>query len=215
VKEIMMRSIRFALAKSAVLAVLAGATVCVSATAFASPDAPDAHGQHEGREGAHHGHHRGHEHAHLIKRALALPSLNNAQRAQIEALAQEAQANHATVSAARAKVLTTLAGQVDKGAIDRAALAPSLKDETDAMVAARLRERSIAERLHTILTAKQCEEVGGGKDFLRPAHPETEVRAHTERMVTHTIDRLEKKLPSTTPEQRAEIAARLRARAAH
>jgi Spy/CpxP family protein refolding chaperone len=203
----MTRNVRFALSSSALLAVFA---LGIPATALAAPDAPAA--AEHAREWGHHGHHH-HAHADLVKRALALPSLNNAQRAQVEALAQESQTTHAGVHAARANVLTTLAGQVDRGAIDRAALAPALKAETDAAVAARLRQRSIAERLHVILTAAQCAEVGGGKDFLGPAPAESDVRAKVERRENFKIDRLEKKLPGASAEERAKIAAKLRAHA--
>ena len=128
--------------------------------------------------------------------------------------AMRALARADAIDAARAKAMTTLAGQVDRGAIDRAALAPVLKEEENAIVAARLREHSILERLHAVLTAKQVEEVGGGKDFLRPAKTEAEVRAKTEEHMNGRIDHLAKKLPTASAEERANIAAKLRARAA-
>lgn len=178
-----------------------------SSPAFASDAAQQgAHHHHKAHEGAHH--------ANVVTRALALPSLTNAQRAQVESLAQEEKAMHASVHAARSKMKLTLASQVERGAIDRNALAPAIKEQTDAVVAARLRAQAIGERLHTILTAKQCEEVGGGKDFLPPDKAqqtqEADVRAKAQARAGHMVDKLEKKLAGATPEERARIAEHLR-----
>jgi Spy/CpxP family protein refolding chaperone len=199
----MKRYARFALSASALCLGLS-----LGVSAFASPDAADAASQTS--NGHRHGHH---PHESYVHRALALTSLSAAQRSQIEALAQEQHGQFATVKASRARVLTALASQVERGTIDRSALAPAVKDETDAMVANRLRTRSIDERLHTVLTAAQCSEVGGGKDFLGPAKDPTEVRTNVERFASRGIDRLEKKLPSMTAEQKTSLASRLRARA--
>ena len=201
----MIRNFRFAFAGSALVAMVA---LAVPVTAFAG----DAHGV---RQGEHGREHRGH-HARgdVAKRALTLTSLSSAQRVQVEALAQEEQTARVPAHAARAKVLTAQAGQVDRGAIDRAALGPALKEETDAITAARLRERSIAERLHVVLTAAQCSELGGGKDFLGPAPTEADVRARAERHAARRIDGLEKKVSTKSADERTHLAAKLRERAA-
>jgi len=210
--------VRFALVASALAVSLATLAPTAGASGASRANAAHRHATAHRGHGRDHDAHQGH-HA-LVTRALGLSSLSNAQRAQVEALAQEEKTMHMSVHAARGKVMTTLAGQVERGAIDRNALAPALKEETDAIVAARLRERSIAERLHTVLTAKQCEEVGGGKDFLpsgKPQEPEATIRAKAEAHAGHIVDRIEKKLagPSPlSPEERARIAAHLRARSA-
>lgn len=195
-------------------------TLATSGPAFAS-DAPRDE-QHDPHNAHGHGHRAGHEHhANAVTRALALTSLTNAQRAQVESLAREEQATRAPLHAARNKMKLALAAQVERGAIDRSALAPVIKEQTDAVVAAHLRARAIGERLHTILTAKQCEEVGGGKDFLpqaqvQPAEAEirakaqARLRAKAQARAGHMVDTIEKKVSSASPEERARIAEHLR-----
>jgi Spy/CpxP family protein refolding chaperone len=200
----MTRSIRFALVASALLGAFAlGVSSPASAGEEAGVTAEAPHGHHHERHGQ----------GHLYARALALPSLNNGQRAQVQALADEARAQHAAMHAVRAKTMEVMAGQVERGSIDRNATNAALKAETDAVVASRLRERSIEERLHVVLTAAQCNELGGGKDFLRPAHSEAEIREHAEKRAAHQVTRLEEKLPKMSAEERAQMAARMRAHA--
>jgi hypothetical protein len=62
---------------------------------------------------------------------------------------------NAPVRAADAQVLTVLAQEVEAGAIDRTALAPSLQAKESAEVAARGSEDDLAVKLHAILTPAQ------------------------------------------------------------
>jgi hypothetical protein len=209
VNTTMNRMLPMALSVSSLLGAL---VLAAPATALAGTDTPAA----ADAAGHRHHHHRGASgtrQSDLLDRALALPSLSNGQRSVIESLAAEQKASRASARPAHAKVMSTLAGQVEKGAIDRAALAPSLKQEADATVASRLRARSIEERLHAALTAAQCAELGGGKDFLGPARSEADIRTMAERRESRMVDHLEKKLPTMGTEQRANMAAKLRARA--
>jgi Spy/CpxP family protein refolding chaperone len=212
-------SIRTVLSASLVLGALVLGT---AGSAYASPNgrghsaagehsATKAHGKGGGKGGqrGQHGHH-----ANVFTKAQQLTSLSAAQKAQVDQLANENKADRDTLKAPRAKVMTAVAAQIDKGAIDRAALRPALADQTNALVAAKLRKRAREEKLHTVLTAAQCAEVGGGQDFLGPKPVEAELRTKADAHSTRFLDRLEKKVPSMTPAERAAKAAALRTRAA-
>src|ERR1700723_3665958 len=60
----------------------------------------------------------------LFGDALGDVPLTTSQRAAVEQMATDAEARHAQVRTARQDLMTTLASQVEAGAIDRAALAP-------------------------------------------------------------------------------------------
>jgi hypothetical protein len=207
----MSRSIRRVLSAS----VLLGAFV-LAGSAFAAPQgrASAAAGEHvlseHNAKGGHHG--QGH-HANVFMKAQQLTSLSAAQKTQVEQLAAENKTDHEALKAPRAKMMTAVAAQIDKGAIDRASLRPAIADQTNALVAAKLRKRVREEKLHTVLTAAQCAEVGGGQDFLGPKPAEAEIRAKADAHGTRFLDRLEKKLPKMTPAERATKAAALRDRA--
>jgi Spy/CpxP family protein refolding chaperone len=205
-------SIRKVLSASLVLGALALGTV---GTAYAAPNgrAPAAAGEHKAHgKGGHRGQH-GHK-ANVFTKAQQLTSLSAAQKSQVDQLAAENKADRETLKAPRAKVMSALAGQIDKGAIDRAALRPALADQTNALVAAKLRHRAREEKLHTVLTAAQCAEVGGGQDFLGAKPVEADIRAKADARSNKLLDRLEKKVPTMTPAERSAKAAALRTRAA-
>jgi Spy/CpxP family protein refolding chaperone len=91
----------------------------------------------------------------LFGEALGDVPLTAAQRTQIEQLANDAEARHAGVLAARKDVMTVLATQVQAGQLDRAALQPKLDALTAAMQKAQPGDRAAFEQLHAILDPQQ------------------------------------------------------------
>jgi Spy/CpxP family protein refolding chaperone len=91
----------------------------------------------------------------LVGEALTDVPLTAIQRAQIETMAAEAEARHATTRSARRDLMVAIAGQVRSGAIDRTALQPKI----DALVAAarstQPADRAAFEQLHAILEPDQ------------------------------------------------------------
>ena len=210
----MFRSIPKVLSASLLL----GAIVLGSAgSAHAAPagrDRAPAAAAHKAHGAGHRGQHGQHgRHANVFTKAQQLASLSAAQKTQVDQLAAEDKAEHGALKAPRAKVMTAVAAQVEKGAIDRAALRPAIADQTNAIVASRLRRRVREEKLHVVLTAAQCAEVGGGQDFLGTKPVEADVRAKADAHGTKLLDRLEKKVPTMSPAERAAKAAALRDRA--
>jgi Spy/CpxP family protein refolding chaperone len=105
-----------------------------------------------GAGGGHHGHH--HREG-LLGRALKLDSLTSDQRAQIEQLVQSERTAHAPVRAADAAVLTALAQQVESGAINENALAPTVQARQSAEATAHSSQQDALVKLHGILTSAQ------------------------------------------------------------
>ncbi len=152
----------------------------------------------------------GHRHPHrdgLLREALGLDTLSPAQRSSIEALIQQRRDAAAPVRSADAQVLTMLAQQVEQASIDRQALAPALSAEQSAAVAENAVDRDALNKLHALLTPAQRSELvdrleartaqwrhgdGGRPGARRELH---------ERMAKLSL----------TPEQKAQIAANLRA----
>src|SRR5262249_52977054 len=96
--------------------------------------------------------------AKMVSEALADVPLSPEQRSQIEQLASEAEVRHKAVQATHRDLLLAIADQVEKGAIDRAALQPKIDAATQAWQASRPQDRSAFERLHTILNPNQRSE---------------------------------------------------------
>ena len=196
--------------------VLGGLILGTAGSAYAAKN-----GRPTAAAGAHKAHGKGGQHdrhghrANVFTKAQALTSLSAAQKTQVDQLATENRTDHESLKAPRAKVMATVAAQVEKGAIDRAALRPALAEQTTAMVAAKLRKRAREEKLHTVLTAAQCAEVGGGQDFLGPKPTEADIRAKADAHGTKFLDRLEKKVAKMTPAERAAKAAALRTPRTH
>ena len=171
--------------------------------AFGAPAAADADDDDDGR--SHHGHPLQAQ-ASPAHHALARSALTDAQRSQVEALAAERRTWSSLVRAAGATALAVLAEQVDRGALDRAALARPLDDLTAAVVAFRLRGRFIVAHVHAA-------ETGRPVDMPGPA-TEAAIRAEAARHASRMVECLEEALPETTAEQRRSLAAELRRRAA-
>jgi len=91
----------------------------------------------------------------LIGEALADVPLTAAQRAEVETLAADAEARHASVEAARRDLMLAVAAQVEAGAIDRAALRPKVDAVAAAVAAAQPADRAAFERLHALLGPDQ------------------------------------------------------------
>jgi Spy/CpxP family protein refolding chaperone len=175
------------------------------------------------------GEHGRHHHGGLVQAALKLDSLKPEQRTQIEQIESARKAAEVPVRQANAVVLTQLAKQVEQDHIDRAGLKDSLTVEESAAQAARNVDVNTLTQLHGILSAQQRNQLVDAlearipADKPRPAHLESfrgdtfdasafvKVRVPGE----HAIAMAEKRVPNMTPAQRAELAGKLRERAAH
>src|SRR5579883_2649072 len=91
----------------------------------------------------------------MIGLALGEVPLRAAQRTEIEKLAADADARHATTKQARQALAEAVAQQVEAGKIDRAALQPKIDAVATAMEQVRPADRAAFERLHAILDADQ------------------------------------------------------------
>jgi Spy/CpxP family protein refolding chaperone len=91
----------------------------------------------------------------MIGTALGEVSLSAKQRADIEKLAADAEARHASGEKARQDLAEALAVQVEQGTVDRAALQPKIDAVAAAWQAVRPADRAALEQLHAILDAGQ------------------------------------------------------------
>ncbi|MBX3260166.1 MAG: hypothetical protein KIS78_21745 [Labilithrix sp.] len=91
----------------------------------------------------------------LVGDALGEVPLRADQRAEIEKLAAEAEARHAPMSDARKELMTTLADQIEAGAIDRTALQPKIDKVTTDFEKIRADDRAALTKLHGLLDAEQ------------------------------------------------------------
>jgi Spy/CpxP family protein refolding chaperone len=143
-------------------------------------------------------------------------SLTPAQKAQLEA---PRRAEHA----ARAELNKALAAQIERGAIDRALLAPQVAAEKQARA-------SLETAFESVLTAEQKAEMHKRREARQANEGErkhherlnlteeqkTQIRARMagepkgDRGVERRIDRYDAMAPVLTPAQRAELAATLR-----
>jgi Spy/CpxP family protein refolding chaperone len=96
-----------------------------------------------------------HERGGLIRLAEQLDSLRPDQRTTIQQIAATQRAATAPLRRADAAVLTTLAQQVEAGAIDRSALATGVQARESAGLAARAAHQESLQKLHDALTADQ------------------------------------------------------------
>ncbi len=103
---------------------------------------------------AHEGRHPAHREG-LLGQALVLDSLTGEQRASIEQLVEAQRVARIPVRRADAGLLTVLAQQVESGAIDSKALAPSVQVKESAEVSARATGNELVEKLHALLTPSQ------------------------------------------------------------
>ena len=187
----------------------------------------------EGRQGeaGERGEHRhgGHRHGGLVSAALKLDTLTGEQRAQIEKLVQERKAAGVPVRQADAVVLTQLAHQVEQDKIDRAGLKDGLDAEQAAAAAARTVEVNTLAELHGMLTTTQRNQLvdaieskmpkgkaaPAGLETFRGESFDASAMAKVRVPGEHAVKHAETKLPSLSPAQRAELASKLRERAAH
>jgi hypothetical protein len=91
----------------------------------------------------------------LIGRALDEVHLRPEQKSAVQKLKAEAAKRHAPVAAAKEEFLTVLADQVEKGKLDRCALAPAVKALASAKAAAHPGDRAAFEELHSMLDPNQ------------------------------------------------------------
>jgi Spy/CpxP family protein refolding chaperone len=91
----------------------------------------------------------------VVGDALGEVPLRPEQRTEIEKLAQDAEARHVPIAEKRKTVALAFADQVEKGAIDRTALQPSIDAMTADMEKAQAGDRAAIGRLHAILDPEQ------------------------------------------------------------
>lgn len=142
-------------------------------------------------------------HARAVADALSQVPLRDDQRAEIETMAAASEQRHQTVAAAHAQVATALAGQIESGTIDRAALQPAIDAAVTAASASRPLDRAAMERLHALLTPEQR---GQFVDAMEAGHGKhaTGMSSHKARMEEWANDL------KLTDDQRAQIAAILK-----
>jgi Spy/CpxP family protein refolding chaperone len=168
--------------------------------AFAQPSAMDAD---EALDAAP-GHGQG-----LFGQALQLDSLTADQRASIEGVLQSERAATTPVRQARARVLTTLALQVEAGAVDPGLLAPQVRAQQGAAMAALPATRDAIQKIHDILTPAQRSQLVDAIESHAPR------RAHDGGAAPTPLEHLGAKL-GLTAAQKQQIASNLdAARQAH
>lgn len=91
----------------------------------------------------------------LVGEALGEVPLRNDQRSAIETLAADADARHVAAAKQGSEIATAFADQVEKGAIDRAALKPLFERAEAAMKDLRAKDGADLEKLHALLDADQ------------------------------------------------------------
>jgi Spy/CpxP family protein refolding chaperone len=91
----------------------------------------------------------------LIDEALDEVQLRPDQKPEVEKMRAEAEKRHAQVRAAKNELLTALADQIEKGKLDRCALAPAIKALASAKAEAHPGDRAAFEQLHSILDPEQ------------------------------------------------------------
>jgi hypothetical protein len=91
----------------------------------------------------------------LFDKALDEVQLRPDQKTAVEAMKAEAEKRHAPVKAAKDRLAIALADQIEKGELDRCALAPDTKALASAAADARPGDRAAFEKLHSILDPTQ------------------------------------------------------------
>ncbi|MBX3207102.1 MAG: Spy/CpxP family protein refolding chaperone [Labilithrix sp.] len=91
----------------------------------------------------------------VFEKALADVELRPEQEEAVGKLKAEAKERHAPVREARRGLMLAVAEQIEKGKIDRCALAPEIKKVASAMAEARPGDREAMEKLHSILDPDQ------------------------------------------------------------
>ncbi len=96
-----------------------------------------------------------HGHVKMMGEALSQVALTPDQRSEIEKLAADADARHQAGAEAHKALALAVADQIEKGAIDRAALQPKVDAAALAFEQARPLDRAALERLHALLDTNQ------------------------------------------------------------
>jgi Spy/CpxP family protein refolding chaperone len=91
----------------------------------------------------------------VVGEALGDVPLLPEQRKEIERLASEADARHATLAEVKQRAADALAAHVEAGKIDRAGLQPAVEAYADAWARTRIGDRTAVERLHALLEPGQ------------------------------------------------------------
>jgi hypothetical protein len=91
----------------------------------------------------------------LFDQALDQVQLRPDQKTAVEAMKAEAEKRHAPVKAAKGQFLLAMADQVEKGDLDRCALASSIKGLASAVAEAHPGDRADFEKLHSLLDPAQ------------------------------------------------------------
>ncbi len=111
----------------------------------------------------------------MLADALSSVPLRDDQRAEIEALASQADARHVAAAGARAEVVKALAAQIEAGQIDRSALQSKIDAAADAANGARPADQAALQRLHALLTPEQRGQVADAIESrhkaMRGEHP--------------------------------------------
>ncbi len=130
----------------------------------------------------------------LVAQAFADVPLDDAQRTEIEKLAEAAETRHKRVFEAKKAALFALADQVEGGSIDRAQLEPKADAIVAALKASRAEDRAAVMRLHALLDEDQREELVEAvedriKDRFKSRRGEGGPRAIAERLGIHDDQR--------------------------
>ena len=91
----------------------------------------------------------------LFGDALTEVALRPDQRSEIEKLASDAEARHAPLAAEHKQIMSTLADQVERGAIERASLEASAGRLAEVMKRVSADDRAAVARLHALLDPEQ------------------------------------------------------------
>ncbi|HEX8796742.1 MAG TPA: hypothetical protein VF765_37580 [Polyangiaceae bacterium] len=91
----------------------------------------------------------------LIDKALEEVRLRPDQTSQVESMKAEAEKRHAPVKAAENRLAMAVADQIERGELDRCALAPDIQAFGAAVADARTDDRADFEKLHTLLDPTQ------------------------------------------------------------
>jgi Spy/CpxP family protein refolding chaperone len=143
-------------------------------------------------------------HARAVADALSQVPLRDDQRAEIEKMAADSELRHQTVSAAHGQVATALAGQIESGTIDRAALQPTIDAAVAAASASRPLDRAAMARLHALLTPEQRGQFVDAMEAGHGNHDGHAIASHKAHMEEWANDL------KLTDDQRAQIAAILK-----
>ena len=91
----------------------------------------------------------------FVGSALGEVALRPEQRAKLETILKEAETRHASGLGARKELMTAFADQVERGSIDRAALAPKIEAVRDGATRVRPQDLAALDEVHAVLDKEQ------------------------------------------------------------